>query len=186
MAEISCPGGFIPSTKDTPLDLRSRINTISEITSIVRPCTGMIVYVADEKDYYKITRVSSLGKVREYEKLIEETGSKLIVNELFTAQLEAFPSDLEIRITNPELLSEEETDIFLNFDKNVVDELADHPQYQNYSIYTSDEKLICWKDDEDRSGISIIEIKNLLDSNPDTILCLMGIGSSYITVSVYD
>ena len=47
-------GGFVPSTSNTPLDIRSRINTISDVSSIPSPYIGMIFYVIDEDKYYKV------------------------------------------------------------------------------------------------------------------------------------
>ena len=47
-------GGFVPSTSNTPLDIRSRINTISDVSSIPSPYIGMIFYVTDEDKYYKV------------------------------------------------------------------------------------------------------------------------------------
>lgn len=51
---IMSKGGFVPSTTDTPIDIRSRINTISDVSSIPSPYIGMIFYVIDEDKYYKV------------------------------------------------------------------------------------------------------------------------------------
>ena len=47
-------GPIIPSTADTPMDLRTRVQTIDDIYNIELPYVGMIVYVIDEDKYYKI------------------------------------------------------------------------------------------------------------------------------------
>lgn len=52
--KIMSSGGFIPSVANTPLDLRTRVQTINDIYNIELPYVGMLVYVIDEDKYYKI------------------------------------------------------------------------------------------------------------------------------------
>ena len=52
-------GGFKPSTIDTPIDVRTRITTISEVSSIPLPYVGMIFYVLDESSHYKVKSLKS-------------------------------------------------------------------------------------------------------------------------------
>ena len=47
-------GGVQPSSKDTPGDIRTRIQTISDVETIPVPFIGMIFYVIDENKYYKV------------------------------------------------------------------------------------------------------------------------------------
>ena len=47
-------GSLIPSGKNEPLDARTRIANIAEIENIEVPYVGMIIYVEDEKVYYKV------------------------------------------------------------------------------------------------------------------------------------
>ena len=47
-------GGVQPSSKDTPGDIRTRIQTIADVESIPVPFIGMIFYVIDENKYYKV------------------------------------------------------------------------------------------------------------------------------------
>lgn len=47
-------GSLIPSGKNEPLDARTRIASIAEIENIEVPYVGMIIYVEDEKVYYKV------------------------------------------------------------------------------------------------------------------------------------
>ncbi len=181
MAEtvIEIPGSVIPTSKDTPLDNRSRINTISEITSIIRPYEGLVVFVKDEKDYYKITKVSTLGKVKAYEKLISanETGTKLVENKLYTPELSLGEETITVDLA----IDESNYDIFINFNKSDIDSLAE--DHGSKELYDSNGNPIRWSDTQ--QTIVLSDIKNLLDENPDTILCVMGVGSNYITVSIY-
>ena len=52
--KIISSGGFVPSSIDTPLDLRTRVQSVDDIYNIDLPYVGMIVYVIDEDKYYKI------------------------------------------------------------------------------------------------------------------------------------
>lgn len=52
-------GGFKPSTTDTPIDVRTRIATISEVSEIPLPYVGMIFYVLDEASHYKVKSLKS-------------------------------------------------------------------------------------------------------------------------------
>ena len=47
-------GGVQPSSKDTPGDIRTRIQTIADVETIPVPFIGMIFYVIDENKYYKV------------------------------------------------------------------------------------------------------------------------------------
>jgi hypothetical protein len=48
--KIVVNGSLIPSVKNAPLDIRTRINTIAEVESIQVPFVGMIFYVMDEEN----------------------------------------------------------------------------------------------------------------------------------------
>ena len=52
--KIISSGGFVPSSTDTPLDVRTRVQSVDDIYNIDLPYVGMIVYVIDENKYYKI------------------------------------------------------------------------------------------------------------------------------------
>ena len=88
-------GGIKPATKNTPADVRTRIETIGDVESIPLPYVGMIFYVIDEEEYYKV--LSLKGKsvvgaeqpdmiVDRYEKLIDFTG--LATEEFVTQAIE--------------------------------------------------------------------------------------------------
>lgn len=52
-------GGLKISTIDTPADVRTRIETISDVTEIPLPYVGMLFYVKDEDKYYKVKSLGS-------------------------------------------------------------------------------------------------------------------------------
>ena len=60
MATIALSDGFIPSSKDTPLDKRTRVNLYEEIQNIKNPYVGMeILVLADETNSGRKTRIRS-------------------------------------------------------------------------------------------------------------------------------
>lgn len=52
-------GGLKPSTVDTPIDIRTRVNTIEDIKNIPAPFVGMMVYVVDEDEFYVVKSLKS-------------------------------------------------------------------------------------------------------------------------------
>ena len=65
MSKIIVNGSLIPSVKNVPLDIRTRINTIAEVESIQVPFVGMIFYVMDEEKFYvvKALKGSNVGNI---------------------------------------------------------------------------------------------------------------------------
>ena len=57
---IPSAGGFKPSSKDTPLDIRTRVETENDIINIPNPFVGMMIFVKDTK---KRLEVLSLKEV---------------------------------------------------------------------------------------------------------------------------
>lgn len=51
----SFPGGLTPDTYNTPLDIRTRVETEEDILDIPKPYLGMIVYVIDTGKRFEIT-----------------------------------------------------------------------------------------------------------------------------------
>ena len=77
---INIGGSIKPTKKDTPSDIRVRIETISEVENIPLPYIGMIFYVIDENEFYRVLSLKSkivAGReqtnmlVDQYEKLIK-------------------------------------------------------------------------------------------------------------------
>ena len=96
---IVSSGGFKASVKNTPIDVRTRIESLSEISLIPNPFVGMIFYVLEEKRFYvvKSLKAKSLGAMTIVDALIDEF--ELLINEDFvTAEV------LREEINNIELL----------------------------------------------------------------------------------
>lgn len=55
--KIITGGGIMPSTTDTPGDVRTRVNTFAEIANIDNPFVGMEVWVIDEAKEYRIKKL---------------------------------------------------------------------------------------------------------------------------------
>lgn len=76
-------GAFKTSKRNTPLDIRTRIENLSEVPNIPLPYVGMIFYVASENEYYRVLTLKSKvvgGRPQEditintYEKLVKLEG----------------------------------------------------------------------------------------------------------------
>lgn len=77
---INIGGSIKPTKKDTPSDIRTRIESINEVENIPLPYVGMIFYVIDENEFYRVLSLKSkvvAGReqinmlVDQYEKLIK-------------------------------------------------------------------------------------------------------------------
>lgn len=103
--KIISSGGFVPSSTDTPIDLRIRVQSIDDIYDIELPYVGMIVYVIDEDKYYKIKTLKA-----------KEVGITLIENALVDTFEEFFINSSNESTQMPE--------IFIA-NKNIASEMKD-------------------------------------------------------------
>ena len=83
-------GGLKPSTVNTPSDIRTRINTIEDMKDIPLPYVGMMVYVIDEDEFYKVKslKAKAIGPIEvdnasvdEYEKIHKGMASEEYVQD---------------------------------------------------------------------------------------------------------
>lgn len=90
-------GGFKPSAPDTPLDVRTRVETEADIMTIPRPYIGMVVYVKDTGKRYEIislkdTKVGMTtikdGAVNEYRELASSNEIEEKINEIIMSPSE--------------------------------------------------------------------------------------------------
>ena len=67
-------GGIKPSTKDTPGDVRTRIESVSEVELIPLPFVGMIFFVKEEEQFYvvKSLKGKKVGPVSIADSVIDE------------------------------------------------------------------------------------------------------------------
>ena len=93
---IVSSGGFKPSTKNTPIDIRTRIESLSEIAIIPNPFVGMIFYVLDEEKFYvvKSLKAKDLGamlipdaSIDEFEPLMANINLDGLATEEFVKEL---------------------------------------------------------------------------------------------------
>lgn len=59
MSKILVSGGLVPTTKDTLLDVRTRVATFSEIANIENPARFMVITVEDTGKKYEVRKLSS-------------------------------------------------------------------------------------------------------------------------------
>ena len=72
--KVIVSGSLIPSSSNSPLDFRTRINTIGEIESVQSPFVGMIFYVLDEEKFYvvKTLKGKQVGNVTVENSIVDE------------------------------------------------------------------------------------------------------------------
>lgn len=90
-------GGFKPSTVDTPLDIRTRVETEADIMNIPKPYIGMVVYVIDTGKRYEIISLKDIksglstiknGAVGEYREMVSSNEIEGKINEILMAPSE--------------------------------------------------------------------------------------------------
>lgn len=72
--KVIVSGSLIPSSGDSPLDFRTRINTIGEVEGILSPFVGMQFYVMDEEKFYvvKSLKAKVVGNITVENALVDE------------------------------------------------------------------------------------------------------------------
>ena len=120
---VMSSGGFIPSTNDTPLDVRGRVNLYSEIKDIPNPYVGMEIRVLQDE--------TNEGKMTKYKV------TKLLPNEFGVPNLYIDTDTLE-------KISESLSDEDLVFDGICEDELGViTPQLKtDYNLTTTDKTIV--------------------------------------------
>lgn len=80
-------GNLIPSAVNTPLDARTRVETLADVANMQNPALGGIFYCVETGKHYKITALTSKtvgalevenAAVGSYEELIAETGQGMV------------------------------------------------------------------------------------------------------------
>ena len=56
------PGGLMPNAADTPIDIRTRVETEADIMSIPKPYIGMVVYVKDTGKRFEVLTLKDVKK----------------------------------------------------------------------------------------------------------------------------
>lgn len=114
--KIVVNGSLIPSVKNAPLDIRTRINTIEEVESIQVPFIGMIFYVMDEEKFYVVKSLK---------------GSKIGNISLEDTTIDVFEPLVKVEVDNVEV------DLSAYATIEQVEELIaaiEHPQYDDTEI----------------------------------------------------
>ena len=52
--KVVISGPLMPSTKDTPIDVRMRVESLEDIPNIQLPYVGMVFYVKSEGKHYTV------------------------------------------------------------------------------------------------------------------------------------
>ena len=93
---LTSSGGFKPTTKDTPIDVRSRVATESDIQDIPNPYVGMLVYVLDSGKRFEVlslkevtSGLSKISKVDQYKEFTVTANGAGENGATFTPQVDA-------------------------------------------------------------------------------------------------
>ena len=109
-------GGFKPTTTDTPIDVRTRVETEADIMSIPRPYVGMVVYVKDTGKRYEILSLKDVksgmttikdGAVNEYREIASSNEIEEKINEILMSpseENEKLWENLKILMEQPTLV----------------------------------------------------------------------------------
>lgn len=114
----SSKGGFKPSSSDTPLDIRTRVETEADIMSIPRPYVGMVVYVRDTGKRYEILTLKDIksglttikdGAVDTYREMestneLADKIDELIMDTADTEENKQFWDSLRVLMEQPTLI----------------------------------------------------------------------------------
>lgn len=105
---IVSSGGFKPSSKDTPLDIRTRVETEQDIYEIPNPYIGMIVYVKDTGKRFEILTLKEVDVGLTIKNVVD-------TYKQFTVDLEEYAKIEDV----PTKVSELENDRGYAIEKNV-------------------------------------------------------------------
>ena len=98
----SLPGGLAPESSDTPLDIRTRVETEADIMNIPKPYIGMVVYV---KDTGKRFEILTLKDIKQGFKLIKngavDTYREIISNFIIVNTIEQRNAYLDQGLIRP-------------------------------------------------------------------------------------
>lgn len=165
--KIISNGGFIPSSTDTPIDLRIRVQSIDDIYDIELPYIGMIVYVIDEDKYYKIKTLKA-----------KKVGLASVENALVDTFEEFFINSSNGN-TDITMLQQEIAEL-----KSTINELTQIPEIfiANKNI-TSEMKELKTKM-QDKNIISIVIDPQIVVEDSDTTGFKLNISLEYINNSI--
>ena len=91
-SSIIVAGGFSPSSTNTPLDIRTSIETLDDIYSIPMPYVGMMVYVKDTGKRYEVLSLKDkkIGPITKKDMLVDEFREMVLYDE----SVEVFETDM--------------------------------------------------------------------------------------------
>lgn len=89
---IIVAGGFTPSSINTPLDIRTSIETLDDIYSIPMPYVGMMVYVKNTGKRYEVLslKAKKVGPIVKEDMLVDEYREMVLYDE----SVEIFETDM--------------------------------------------------------------------------------------------
>ena len=138
---LSSAGGFKPSSVDTPIDVRARVETEADILTIPKPYIGMVIYVKDSGKRFEVLSLKD-GKI----------GVLTVKNGLVNEYRELLVSYNEL-LDKPEIPSVEG----LASEEFVQEQIAaiEHPTFDDSHLATKEELT---------NKVDVVEGKSLVDN----------------------
>lgn len=165
--KIISSGGFVPSSTDTPIDLRIRVQSIDDIYDIELPYVGMIVYVIDEDKYYKIKTLKA-----------KEVGITLIENALVDTFEEFFINSSNGN-TDITMLQQEIAEL-----KSTINELTQIPEIFIANKNIASEMKDLKRKMQDKNIISIVIDPQIVVENSDATDFKLNISVEFVNNSI--
>lgn len=165
--KIISSGGFVPSSTDTPIDLRIRVQSIDDIYDIELPYVGMIVYVIDEDKYYKIKTLKA-----------KEVGITSIENALVDTFEEFFINSSNGN-TDITMLQQEIAEL-----KSTINELTQIPEIFIANKNIASEMKDLKRKMQDKSIISIVIDPQIVVENSDATDFKLNISVEFVNNSI--
>lgn len=162
------PGGLVPESADTPLDIRIRVETEADILSIPKPYIGMVIYV---KDTGKRFEVLTLKDKRSGLKVIKngavDTYREIISNFIIVNTIEQRNTYLDQGLIRPGMVvyildNQKEYRYINDAWKEIPNDLSNTHEHENKDILDSitSQDISNWNAKSDFSG-SYLDLSDL-------------------------
>ena len=134
------PGGLAPESADTPLDIRTRVETEADILSIPKPYIGMVVYVKDTgKRYEVLTLKDKRQGFKVFKNVAVDTYREIISNFIIVNTIEQRNAYLDQGLIRPGMVvyildTQKEYRYINNIWKEIPNDLVNGHEHENKDV----------------------------------------------------
>ena len=134
------PGGLAPESSDTPLDIRTRVETEADILGIPKPYIGMVIYVKDTGKRYEVL---TLKDIKQGFKVIKngaiDTYREIISNFIIVDTIEQRNTYLDQGLIRPGMVvyildTQKEYRYINNIWKEIPNDLVNGHEHENKDV----------------------------------------------------